>query len=414
MLTTSIRNILLPFVAFFGASMADLEVALSRVEYAVRHGFVSCTQCHVSPVGGGIRNSNGKLFGFHTLPGPRLSQTGLFQLDSRTAFVHTVSKAGTSRRGIAVMSTNGAVAVPVTSEAESEDGWGASFVASYGFGQLESGIRDSFFLAQNQASTTPFFESILVGKMRPPFGYLTDEHRTYTRLQSRTTFVASDFETGVMLSGTPTFSFHYDLMLTNGERGAGGATPSPTSPWGVYGNFRLMPFRGPLILSASYNQQGNETLPYEATAVSGMAALSMDRLTAALLPGSFIFEISRARGWNNQTLNPALARTLGASAQPAWYSSIANAWSEALLAQASIEFSPRFTTILRAEQFTPDVDFGGETFLRYSAGVRYFFLSNVNLQVMYEEGYSTRSGMNAASGVPAVDSFLFGVLHVWL
>ena len=388
-------------------------VAQARVEYAVRNGFVSCMQCHVSPAGAGIRNMGGKLYGFKNYVANPLSQSELYQADVRSAFMHTSSDKLPSRRGFMVMSTNGAVSLPVV---KSDDGWSMGFVGSYGFGMLESGLRDSYAIFTAPGGKG-LVDAILVGRTKPAFGLATDEHRTYVRLQSRTTYALRDFETGVMVSGTPLYSFHYDLMLTSGEKtlaGSGGSSGSSTSPWGLYVNLRMIPFHGPLTLGASYNQQGNQNLNYDAEAMSVSAGVALEKLTFGLLPGTFLVEGARAHGWNNQTMNPSLASTFGAAAQAGWFTAFADAWSEALLAQLSLDLSQHLTALGKAEQFTPDTSYPGDSFFRYGAGLRWYMNSNANLQLMYESSYSSRAGLNSSSGVPAVENFTYLLLHLWL
>ncbi len=387
--------------------------AQARVEYAVRNGFVSCMQCHVSPAGAGIRNMGGKLYGFKNYEANPLSQSEYYQADVRSAFMHTSSEKLPSRRGFMVMSTNGAFALPIVNN---DDGWSMGYVGSYGFGMLETGLRDSYAIF-----TTPggkgLVDAVLVGRTKPAFGLATDEHRTYVRLQSRTTYALRDFETGVMVSGTPLYSLHYDLMFTSGEKtlgGAGGSSGGATSPWGLYANVRTIPLHGPLTLGASYSQQGNQNLNYDAEAASVSAGVALERMTFGLLPGAFLVEGARAHGWNNQTMNPSLASTFGAAAQPGWFATFADAWSEALLAQLSLDISQHLTALGRAEQFTPDTNYPGDSFFRYGAGVRWYMNSNANLQVMYESSYSSRAGMNSSSGVPAVENFAYALLHLWL
>ena len=389
------------------------RAAQARVEYAVRNGFVSCMQCHVSPAGAGIRNMGGKLYGFKNYEANPLSQSELYQADIRSAFMHTSSEKLPSRRGFMVMSTNGAVSLPIV---KSDEGWSMGFVGSYGFGMLESGLRDSYAIFTAPGGKG-LVDAVLVGRTKPAFGLATDEHRTYVRLQSRTTYALRDFETGVMVSGTPFYSFHYDLMFTSGEKtlaGSGGSSGSSTSPWGLYANLRMIPFHGPLTLGASYNQQGNQNLNYDAEAMSVSAGVALEKMTFGLLPGVFLVEGARAHGWNNQTMNPSLASTFGAAAQAGWFTAFADAWSEALLAQLSLDLTQHLTALGKAEQFTPDVGYPGDSFFRYGGGLRWYMNSNANLQLMYESSYSSRAGLNSSSGVPAVENFTYALLHLWL
>lgn len=381
----------------------------ARVEFAIRHGVVDCMQCHVSPAGGGIRNLAGKIYGFTEYESNPRSMSDYYEVDVRSAFMHTHGDSTPSRRGFLVMSTNGAVALPIV---KSPGAWSTTYVGSYGFGMLESGIRDSYAIFK-PAALLGFVTAVIVGRTKPAFGVLTDEHRTYTRVQARTSLTAGDFETGVMVSGTPLYALHYDFMFTSGDRGAGASTGSPTNPWGLYANVRAMPWNGSVFVGASYNEQGTQTINYNASATSLWTGITLDRITSGYIPGVFVLEGSRAHGWNNQTLNPALGRTFGSAAQPAWFTSIADSWSEALLAQFSIFVTPHLTALAKSEQFTPDIQFPGDAFFRYGGGVRWYINSNMNLALIYESSYSTRSGMNGTAGVPAVEKFAYALLHIW-
>lgn len=403
------------FAAFVRQSLLLSIVAApcwsqARVEYAIRHGVVSCMQCHVSPVGGGIRNSTGKLYGFKGYDSNPLSLSEYYEADVRSAFMLTQGDNTPSRRGFLVMSTNGAVALPIL---KSPGAWSTTYVGSYGFGMLETGIRDSYAIFR-PAGLVGLVTAVIVGRTKPAFGVLTDEHRTYTRVQTRTSLTAGDFETGVMVSGTPLYGLHYDFMMTSGDRGAGASTGSSINPWGFYANIRAIPWNGPLFVGASYNELGTQTLNYDASATAIWTGLALDRITGGYIPGVLVLEGSRAHGWNNQTLNPALGRTFGSAAQPVWFTSIADSWSEALLAQLSIFATPHLTVLAKAEQFTPDVDLSGDAFFRYGGGVRWYLNSNMNLALIYESSYSTRAGMNGTAGVPAVERFTYALLHIWL
>ena len=126
------------------------------------------------------------------------------------AILTTTGEVRQSRNGLGLMEVLGAVNVPVVEDKSSA----TNFVASYYFGAFSQavGLRDTYLRWQHKDSQ--LLEYVTVGKFTAPFGLLTDEHRTYARWQTRSTW--NNYNMGAMLSGELTQGLHWDFAVVNG------------------------------------------------------------------------------------------------------------------------------------------------------------------------------------------------------
>lgn len=376
----------------------------ARVEYALKNRFISCTQCHVNPAGGGIRNLSGKLYGSGNFKPGVFSKNSFFQADVRQAAQMTQTETR-SRRGFLVMTTNLAVHIPIIESKDEPLSY--SFVAANGFGLLESGLRESYLFIRSN-SENPAFEGLLIGRVTPLFGLPTEEHRTYTRLQTRSSLAKRDIESGLQFSSSGSY-FHYDIQLTSGDKDGGATSATNESPWGATLNLRLLPWHGPIMLGASTSRHRLQAIDKELKATSVWLGWSLDRI----LPISFFAEIVRAKSWNNPTANPQISNFIPSS-DSAYQNAVSDSESEGVLFLANYEASRSWSLMAKAEQFIPDIDYKSDSFIRYGVGGKWQFNSNMNLQVRHENSYSTRPGYTQAGIVTATEKFNYALLHIWL
>lgn len=402
-------NVLAALVSILACLVCLLSEA--RPEYALLNNYVSCNVCHVSPVGGGIRNLQGKLFGGHSKKTSKITQkVDWLQVDFRTEAFQAKNSA--TRKGLLVMTTTPSVNVPVNFDDESGTP-PMSFVLSYGLGRLDVGLSESYLLTKlNAESDYSWFDNLLVGRFLPPFGLATDEHRTFTRMATLST--NRDFETGFMLSGTPNYYFHYDFALTNGLQGD--SPVADDAPWGAFFAARSIPKLGPVMLGTSYSRHGTQKVRVQPEALDLYALWSLEK-SYGKLPLTLIGEVTWAYGWNNSLINTGGTGGINnfiPTTETAWQAGVNESKSQASLLSAQWTMNPSWVWIYRMEQFTPDVNFTADSFYRYGYGAKWFVNGQMNLQARYETAFSTRPGITEAGVVRAVGEAYYLLLHFWL
>jgi hypothetical protein len=389
------------------------QKAYSRPEYAIKQNLISCQSCHVSPVGGGIRNLNGKYYGTHGFSNQLIKNREWFQLDFRSEVIHAESSRGV-RKGMIIMTTAPSINIPVVQQDE-ENQPSINFVGQYNMGRAGAGLYEAYALlnlAENK-NETENEKGFLFGTFLPPFGIQTDEHRTYTRLQTSTG--VKDYEAGGLFYYTPSQSIHLDIAFTNGLKDAGSPTLSSQneSPWGTYANVRYIPFNWPIMLGTSNLQLKNKNVNQPASATSLYSILSLDRITNGNINGSFNLEYVSAKGWNNSSINNNISYFVP-STDTSWNDEIRNKQSEGIWAQLNYELSPRFILNLKYESFIPDVEFSSDGFYRNGFGFKWFMNSNTSLTSRYEKSHSTRDGIDAAGLTKASEETVFFLIHLWI
>ena len=279
-------------------------------------------------------------------------------------------------------------------------------VATYNMSPLGAGAREAYVRLKSGTDESPTF--ISVGRFNVPFGLLTDEHRTYTRLQTNMTL--NNFSNGAAVSGN--FSkLYYDFALVDDFQGTGNFTMGDVT-YGAVLNLRWAPATLPFFVGASQNFEYSQVQP-EPYATSVYTALSFDRLTSDAIPGSFIFEAVSARNWNSSTLNSGLSTFFIPSTDSAYLASIASSQSLGFYTQVKWDINNRWSIFYKFDSLELSSQFTGDAFLRSGLGFEVFINSNLILNTRAEYSTVTRSEIQS-SGVLAAQSDFLAMLRLWL
>lgn len=396
---------------------------MARPEFAASNTYVNCTACHTSPTGGGPRNINGKNYGSHGQWVNELSKKEWFHLDSRMQGFYSKSPLST-RRGLTLMNMTPAGTIPVLTN-EKTGITEATVVVSYGLGLADTGVKDSYVLFtpfEDQEKTTHFtapLRHIMVGRFLPAFGLATDEHRTFTRVQSRSTII--DYEAGINFSGDPVYSFHYDLAFTSGFQSGGQITPAvDDSPYGIFANIRWNPFHSTFFIGTSYMFHGSERVNYPIEATSLYTVYAYDQLMSGLfktpISGSIMLEAVYSQGMNNVTDFPYryLTSDFFPDSVSSWRDSLAESRSLGTMVQLNYNLNSKWTLLYKQESFIPDLEWKGDQFERHGFGVKYILNSQMDLNFRVERSFSTRPDVTESSGARAANNMGFIMFHLWI
>ncbi len=399
---------LLSIFVFFYSSLI-----FARPEYALRHGIVNCTACHVGATGGSALRLNGKQYiGSVTenVPG-FLSLNDTYWGDLR-GFYFIPQKTRTTKTGLVLMEATAAVKPTIIRGKNSK--WQMEALASYNLGVVSSGIRDMYLLFRDVHEKISFLPShIQFGRFNVPFGLFTDEHRTYVRMQTRTTI--NDYEMGFLFSATPQDRFHYDIAITNGFQTGGTFTAQDFSA-AMIGNVRWMdPLGLPLLLGASISTHRlfSSTSETVKNAYSVFGGLSLDRFSAYFLKGSVLTELVFAKGWNNSVYNPALVNFFVPDTETALRSAVEKSRSVGWYIQLNYDLLKDWILIYKFDMFALDHRFIGDAFYRHGAGVRYFLNGNSSVEGRLEYAEAGRPNLKG-SGVLGAQKSAFLLFHFWL
>ena len=362
----------------------------ARPEYATTNNVMSCTACHFSETGGGSRNVNGKLFGTHGLEmNPVLAQDYAY-VDARFLYYYP-ENATSSKGGMGVM------AGIIGAHAALDLAQRVHLVLEHNVaGFAAAPNRDVY--AQFRFTDYPktgWFEALQIGRQRIPFGLVTDEHRTYARILTATTYF--DYETGAMLSGTPSDHWHYDLALVSGEKSPGtGPVTGAAARFGTVANVRYMPGALMVGLSGQYHDHKKPTESREA--VAAYSILSLARWTGNRVPMTVSLEHTRAWNWDSQLSSQGFASS------PDYVSSLKTSVAHAWLASADYWFSPQFAVLYKYDRLTPDRDFPSDVYDRHGIGFKWYVAPNTIFMVRTEKARATHPSETPVRSTAAQDA----------
>lgn len=385
------------------------QIVFARPEYAQREK-AACLNCHASPFGGGHRNVFGKMYGSRKLGKPLTNEYKNFYADFRAIYKRDEgNNLEGGSNGFALMSSEISGMVNVTEE---EEGFSTSAVASYDLSALSNQVRNSFILFTNADKKAPIY-SILVGKTYIPFGLLTDDHRSYLRMQTNTSY-NKDFEMGVTLSGTPFFKIHYDLTLMNGFQKAGFNSGDETT--GFNANLNWNPAELPILLGASHVMHYSRVREKGASpyASSFYGILDLREPTGDKVPVTFLGEVVFANHFNTGYNTNIAGRFVDKTTHPAYYAAIANSTSRGISGQVKWDINNKWQVALRHEQLLLDKRFAGDAYDRQAAAVTYQFTANSSLLGTVEKAKAKKPGINETGKLFADTDTYFLLFRTWL
>lgn len=373
----------------------------ARPEYALQIQTNRCTTCHAHPTGGGHRNLVGKAFGPKPTPLESFSQQDVFGFDFRTIFYTPVKKEHreAGRSGLAVMAALPSISIPFNKANGKE--W--RFVYSHNVGGFAAAsVREAYLSVKLYEGFRIYPQYILLGRFTAPFGLLDDEHRTYVRQQTRTSW--NDKEMGVLFSGDWSHKLHYDLALVNGEyTGGAGFGQNYTSIWGGLLNMRVFFANLGWMLGASASYYTNDK---NSSALSVYQNMSLNGLTKNLLPGNLVAEAVLARKMNSRIASSFFSESK-------YREEILDSNSLGYKVQWNYNFLSDWKFIFKYDHLIADIDYTKDYYQRYGLGLRHFFNNQVSAQIRYEKAIANpKSEQNPQRpGLAAQDS-IWALLQV--
>jgi hypothetical protein len=398
-------------IALFVILMSS-QTAWARPEYAAKEK-LNCFACHDTPWGGGPRNVFGKIYGNRGLGQSKTSTTDLYYADIRSIAYYALQNTTTTTHGVALMEAAATLNAPIL---QNPDGSEMSGVLTYNLAPLggaqlrEAYARFRLANADTPGKTTYF----VVGHFYVPFGLLTDEHRTYVRIQ--TNMNLNNYDTGVAMSKNFSEALHLDVALVNDFQSSGSLS-SGDILYGAVANLRWNPVSLPFLLgtSANYEHTNKQPQPY---AVSVYGALSLDQLTHNAVSGSLQIESVGANHWNNPVLNnggginPGLDAFFIPSSASNYQAQTTEtaSWGNYILAKYNL--THQFTLFGKFDYLALNTAELGQNYTRYGMGFEAYLNTNLILNVRTE--LATTPNQNISnSTVLAAQNDVFAMLRLW-
>lgn len=375
----------------------------ARPEYAVKVK-ASCTACHVAPWGGGPRSVYGKIYGSHNLGMAKTSSSDLFYGDLRTIAFYPINPAQRTN-GIATMEIAPSANVPII---ESPEGSEFRAVATYNFAPIAPGPREAYMRWRPFAEDSGILGYVTFGRINVPFGLFTDEHRSYTKLQTNTSLNA--FNQGLAISGSLYQGLQYDWALLSDMQSASFSNGGLT--WATVLNLRYSPPELPFSIGISAQHQSMTTLP-NPRAATVYGVFSVDSLTGGDIPLSLLGEVSVAQNWNQSKINPGLGAFFIPAAAAPFQSATQLSTSRGYQSMAKVTLSDRWTVLYKFDYLALDANFTADAFARHGLGINYFFNSNLMIDTRVEKSLVGRPEIKGSSVFGAEDCFL-AMLRLWI
>lgn len=378
----------------------------ARPHYGARTKANSCTMCHISPLGGGLKTLTGKAIAGRGLKLNSFATQDQFSVDMRGIYYHS-EKASSSQGGMGLMALNLGANLNLTPDSGDEPAEVETrLVATHNIAGF-TGIADHNvylrfkFREDYESSWKPQY--VMLGRFQRPFGIMTDEHRTYTKMATASEWYTQ--ETGVVFSANPYATVHYDLAVINGTNTEGNLGPGNAIEWGSSLNVRWTPISLPFVLGASYSQHSFEksstTDRNQPVAGSLYSIVLLDPILFGLTTGSIQLEYVEAQYWNPTVLNKIIN-----TSPPEFLSTRSEAWS----GLTTVNLTQTTELQYKYDRFLPDKTFRGSYIDRHGIGFKHYFSSSINAQFRYEVG---KKRLNVNSKFSDENAF-FAVMRVSL
>ncbi|MBI3543858.1 MAG: hypothetical protein HY075_11350, partial [Deltaproteobacteria bacterium] len=360
--------------------------------------------CHAMPWGGGPRTLYGKQYGSRELGLGKYSSQELVDADLRAVAYYAAQKTASQSNGLALMEAAVTGNVPVITR---ENGSELRALLTYNMAPLSgTQVREALVRWQAPTSEGGGATHVTAGRFYVPFGLRTDEHRTYTRIQTNMTL--NNYAMGVAASTEALGQLHADLAVVNDFQ-TGGAFVSRDIAFGTVLDVRWNPPTLPFLVGVSGNYQHStaQTQPY---ASSAYGVLSLDRL--GLPPkGSLSIERVDAYHWNNGVfntgqVNPGLPAFFVPTTAPAFLARVVAAPSLGYYGLAKLDLTRTFTLVYKLDFLRLDRNDSLTDFWRHGAGFEWFPVANVIIQARYERALAPAVLGRDTSAATQDDGFL--------
>ncbi len=386
----------------FGLLLITLLIPFSswsRPEYANRVK-TNCSACHYNPTGGGPRTVFGKTYGSHGFSIAKSSLKDLIYGDFR-ALYFLPEKPLKSKNGAALMKASLAVNI----EIEDNDEKKMSALFHYDLGLLShQPVREAYIKWATKES------KLIIGRFYLPFGLLTDEHRTYTKIQINTSL--RNFELGALYSNDLMQELHYDVSLTNGLRSSGGDfTENGDQTFAINVNFRWNPIGKSFLLGSSILHQASQKYRPQPLATSIYGVWALDQMWAQLPKIDVLSEVVLADGFNQGEFNPWIPIYFTGEHQT-WNDNLQLSQSLGLLLKLKWTINNHWKLHYKFDRILLDSRFGGDQFTRHGLGFGYQWSSNSSLSVRLEKAFVGRDDFNT-DRILAAQNAIHAVFRTW-
>jgi hypothetical protein len=401
------------FLSLFLITLTSLST-FARPEYAVREK-VNCIRCHVNPYGAGHRRVYGKFHGAKGMPEAKTSESDMLYADFRAVeYVRTAFSNREVRGGFGLMTAEISANIQVFERDElAGREYNTYLVVGNDFGSFNGGTRNAYVLS-SKVEEADLVNSFLIGRFISPFGLMTDEHRTYTKMATSSRY-NQDFQMGMMLSGNFTETFHYDFALINGFT-SGKFTDADQETVGTIVNSRWFSMDYPILLGASFKYidvKQKKDPPSDAMkspyAAAVYAVFDFGSVTSNKFPLSIQGEFTQAKYYNVAAINTSIGKYFANS--PTYRTAIQDSMSHAYVILAKYDFNNQWQMLAKYDHLLLDKNHRLDAHKLYGLGLRYQFNANMNVQIRAERADVSRQDL---IGSHSSYDDLFILYRMWL
>lgn len=373
-----------------------MESAWARPEYALQTGVNRCTACHISATGGGVRNLTGKYFGSRGYKvNPALMQEWI---GADVKMMHYAPEKGKETRGgSALMAASVYLTAPLT--AEDEGAFERRVVYEQNVGSMGASTRQIYMAwTDRDAEVNSWLpQQVILGRIIPAYGILSDEHRVFVRMQTATEWNTRT-RMGVQFSANPYESLHYDFSILNGQENTGTVSAGQSEIFGGELNLRYLTPNHPWMLGLSANSYAGTAGDQPRSAQGVYAGLSVSRLTGQRVPVEVMLEYDQAKNWN-------VASWMAPFVTDAYATLVTGKESRGGYLQAQWELSQRWSLLYRYDYLLMDKDFPGDAFTRNGLGVKTYLAPNTWVMARYDKATAGRADEEASTRTGSLDAW---------